>query len=58
VPLNVDATSNGITVTWQGDGFRLQGAEDVNGQWYDLGVDSPVQLPANYALRFFRLVCD
>jgi hypothetical protein len=45
-------------LNWQGDGFRLQGAESVSGPWYELGVDSPVALPANYTWRFFRLVCD
>jgi len=36
----------------------LQGAETLAGPWYDLGVDSPVTLPANTALRLFRLLCD
>ena len=58
VPLNATTTPAGISLNWQGDGFRLQGAESVSGPWYDLGADSPVNLPANYALRFFRLVCD
>ncbi|PWU12949.1 MAG: hypothetical protein C5B50_20390 [Verrucomicrobia bacterium] len=58
VPLNVTADAIGIHLTWQGDGFRLQGAESVTGPWYDLGVTSPVTLPANYSLRLFRLVCD
>jgi len=58
VPLNVNATSAGINMSWQGDGFRLQGAESPSGPWYDLGVSSPVTLPANDALRVFRLLCD
>jgi hypothetical protein len=58
VPLNVAATSDGISLSWEGDGFRLQGAETVAGPWYDLGVSSPMTLPANYALRVFRLLCD
>jgi hypothetical protein len=57
-PLNVVRASNGITLTWPDDGFRLQGAETVNGPWYDLGVSSPVTLPANSNLRAFRLLCD
>jgi hypothetical protein len=57
-PLNVTRTSPGITLTWPDDGFRLQGAETVNGPWYDLGVSSPVTLLANSNLRAFRLVCD
>lgn len=40
VPLNVVATLEGITLNWEGYGFRLQGAETVDGPWYDLGVSS------------------
>jgi len=58
VPIAVNATVNGITLGWQGDGFRLQGAESLSGPWYDLGANAPVMLPANSALRFFRLLCD
>jgi hypothetical protein len=58
VPLNVVATSDGISLSWEGDGFRLQGAETVDGPWYDLGVSSPATLPANSGLRVFRLLCD
>ena len=58
VPMAVNATANGITLNWQGDGFRLQGAESLSGPWYDLGASAPVMLPANSALRFFRLICD
>ena len=58
VPLNVVATSDGITLSWEGDGFRLQGAETSDGPWYDLGVSSPATLPANSGLRVFRLLCD
>lgn len=58
VSLNVARTSTGITVSWSGDGFRLQGAETLQGPWYELGVQSPAVLPAGSALRLFRLVCD
>jgi hypothetical protein len=58
VPLNAVATPEAITLSWAGDGFRLQGAETLAGPWYDLGVDSPAILPANYALRVFRLLCN
>jgi hypothetical protein len=58
VPINVTTTPDGITLTWEGDGFRLQGAETLAGPWYDLGVASPVPLPASSALRLFRLRCD
>jgi hypothetical protein len=56
--LHVARTSSGITLTWAADGFRLQGAERVTGPWYDLGVNSPVTLPAGSTLRLFRLKCD
>jgi hypothetical protein len=58
VPIAVNGTATGITLDWQGDGFRLQGAESLIGPWYDLGASAPVMLPANSALRFFRLLCD
>ncbi len=58
VPVNASVDATGLHLNWQGDGFRLQGAETAAGPWYDLGVNSPVNLPANYALRFFRLICN
>jgi hypothetical protein len=58
VPIAVNGTATGITLDWQGDGFRLQGAESLISPWYDLGASAPVMLPANSALRFFRLLCD
>ena len=58
VPLDVNASATEIILNWQGDGFRLQGAEILSGPWYDLGVEAPVTLPANSAARFFRLLCD
>jgi hypothetical protein len=58
VPLNVVAAFDDINLSWEGDGFRLRGAETVDGPWYDLGVSSPVNLPANCTLRVFRLLCD
>jgi hypothetical protein len=58
VPLNINRTPDSVIVTWDGEGFHLLGAEDLNGQWYDLGVSSPVTLPASHPARFFRLVCD
>jgi hypothetical protein len=57
-PITVSATPNGTSLSWDGDGFRLQGAETVAGPWYDLGVSSPAVLPANSDLRVFRLICD
>lgn len=58
VPIQVEATPAGVRLDWTADGFHLHGAETLNGPWYDLGVNAPVTLPANSALRFFRLVCD
>ena len=58
VPLDVNATTQGVSLNWQGAGFLLQGAETLSGPWYDLGVSPPVTLPANSALRLFRLICD
>ena len=58
VPLHLERSSNGLIITWSGDGFRLQGAEKVTGPWYDLGVSSPVVMPETATLRFLRLVCN
>lgn len=60
VPLNVTTSAIGsIILDWQGDGFRLQGAESPYGPWHDLGVNSPpLTLPAGTDPRFFRLICD
>jgi hypothetical protein len=58
VPLNAVASPGGISLSWVGDGFRLQGAETLAGPWYDLGNSSPLRLPDNSSLRVFRLLCD
>ena len=58
VPLHVAAAPNGVTLTWEGDGFHLQGAETVGGPWYDLGIESPATIPAGGSPRLFRLRCD
>jgi hypothetical protein len=57
-PINAMPTASGILLNWSGDGFRLEGAETLAGPWYDLGVQSPVTLPASSKLRLFRLRCD
>jgi len=57
-PVAIARASGGVTITWSGSTFRLQGAENATGPWFDLGADSPVQLPANTVARFFRLACD
>jgi len=56
--LTITPATDGVVVEWLGDGFRLQGAEDPTGPWFDLGVSSPMSLGAGHAARFFRLVCD
>ena len=58
VPLNLTRSTAGITATWVGDGFRLQGAVTLAGPWLDLGVSSPVTLPPNHPARYFRLLCN
>ena len=58
IPLNVAASPAGVTLSWEGDGFHLQGAESLTGPWYDLGVSPPVTLPANSTVRVFRLRCE
>lgn len=58
VPLQVDTSANGVTLSWPGDGFHLQGAESLDGPWYDLGVESPATIPARSNTRVFRLRCD
>jgi hypothetical protein len=58
VPLNVLRTTDSTVLTWQGQGFRLQGAENSTGPWLELGASSPVSLSASHPARFFRLVCN
>lgn len=57
-PVAIAHGSGNAQVTWTGAGFRLQGAEQVTGPWYDLGAASPVTVPATSRARYFRLVCD
>jgi len=57
-PVAIAESTGNVVVTWTGATFRLQGAEQVTGPWFDLGADSPVQVPASSTARFFRLVCD
>lgn len=57
-PLHVATVPGGVTLTWEGDGFHLQGAETVEGPWHDLGVESPALIPAVASPRVFRLQCD
>ena len=57
-PVAIARSTGGVSVSWTGTTFRLQGAENVTGPWYDLGAASPVSVPASSTARFFRLVCD
>ena len=57
-PVAIAKNSGGVSVSWTGTTFRLQAAEQVTGPWFELGVASPVQVPATSTARFFRLVCD
>ncbi len=56
--LHIDRTDGGVVLTWSGLGYRLQGAETVQGPWLDLGGSAPVHLPASAPLRAFRLICE
>jgi hypothetical protein len=56
--LKVANSPTGVTFTWSGDGYRLLGAESLDGPWIELGVASPVLLPPHAPQRFFRLVCQ
>lgn len=58
VPLHVSAATDSVTLSWEGDGFHLQGAESVEGPWYDLNLESPATIPAGLSPRLFRLRCD
>ncbi len=58
IPLQVTPSSTGVTLSWEGDGFHLQGAESIEGPWYDLNVESPATIPADTSPRLFRLRCD
>ncbi len=56
--LDITATATGTVLQWSGDGYRLLGAETLDGPWIDLGVLSPVLLSPNAPQRYFRLACD
>lgn len=58
IPVQGARTSNGVAITWSGDGFQLQGAESTAGPWYDLGGFSPVNVSTGAPLRVFRLRCE
>jgi hypothetical protein len=53
--LHIDRSTDGVVLTWDCDGYLLQGAEEVTGPWFDLGVESPATMQANRPWRFWRL---
>ena len=57
-PLVVARAQGGVIVSWEGDGFSLQGAASIHGPWFDLGALSPVTLHEGDPLRVFRLLCE
>ena len=58
ISMHIDYSSDGLVVSWLGEGFRLQGAEQVTGPWFELGVISPVVVSPTYPARFFRLISE
>jgi hypothetical protein len=58
VPIQSDRVPSGIQLNWEGDGFRLQGAETVHGSWFDLGPGSGATIPTIATSRVFRLMSD
>jgi hypothetical protein len=56
--LHITHTADGLALDWTGAGFRLEGAESVDGPWLDLGVTEPTALPAGATMRFYRLACE
>jgi hypothetical protein len=59
IPLNITRTSDGTAVSWSNADFQLQGATDITGPWFDLGegVLSPLVLPPDHLMRYYRLIC-
>jgi hypothetical protein len=57
-PLSIQRSSTATILSWSSEGFRVQGAENITGPWYDLGVESPVTVETSASMRYFRLICD
>ena len=55
--LSIAPTAAGTVISWPGDGYRLLGAESLDGPWIELGVTSPVVLTPSAPQRYYRLVC-
>jgi len=50
-----------LTAEWDSlldESLRLQGSEDLNGPWFELGGKSPYPVNTNTAAKFFRLICE
>jgi hypothetical protein len=56
--LSLTPTVAGPVLSWSGDGYRLLGAETLDGPWIELGVTSPVMLAPSAPHRYYRLVCE
>lgn len=55
--LSITPTTAGTVISWSGDGYRLLGAESLDGPWIELGLTSPVVLTPSAPQRYYRLVC-
>ena len=53
--IHIDRSTDGVVLTWDCEGYMLQGAESVTGPWIDLDVDSPATMATRYSLTFFKL---
>ena len=50
-----------LTAEWDSlidDYVRLQGSENLNGPWFELGGKSPYPVSTNTPAKFFRLICE
>ena len=56
--LHIAGSTDGVVLTWECDGYLLQGAEEVTGPWFDLGVKSPATMSSSRPHRFFRVRRD
>jgi len=70
--MQISRDDNGITISWTGDGFRLQCTDELQPGcppglicdppppptvWTDVPGTSPVTLPTSGKKRFYRLIC-
>lgn len=61
-PPSLSIRKNGAIITADynyKESVRLQASEDLNGPWFELGVQPPYLVnPTNTAAKFFRLICE